>query len=350
MVSIILVNYNGKRFLDGCLSSLSRIKYPKSCYEVIMVDNRSLDCSVEYVRNNFPWVKILALNGNYGYTGGNNRGVDVAKGDFIVFLNNDTVVDEEWLGELVKVMLRDDKIAICGSKVLSMDNPNNVQYDGGFLNLVGGTLFYPLHERKPNNDFYLVGSIHGASFLMRKLIFKLIGGFDKDFFMYSDENDLCLRVWIYGYHVAYAPHSIVYHLGRGSSFGYTENSDLKNIFGARLISPLTLYHGNKNSIASLIKNFELKGVLCGVVFSFFYSALQLLLLLKKADIQGILLLLRAIFWPIKNLKKIWKKHLIVQRSRKTSDAWLIRNQLLLSIGQTLRLVVKLRYYYNNIKQ
>ena len=338
-VSIIVLNYNGRSFLSGCLSSLSRIDYPKSCYEVIIVDNGSLDGSVGYVKKNFPWVKIFALDGNYGYTGGNNRGVDVAKGDLMVFLNNDTVVDKQWLRELVNVMLLDDKIAICGSKVVSMDKPDHVQYAGGFLNLLGGTLFHPFHGQKSNRDFYLVGSIHGASFLMRKMIFKMIGGFDEDFFMYSDENDLCLRAWIYGYRVAYAPRSVVYHFAEGSIHRSEGNSRLKSLLGARLMSPLTVYHGNKNSVASIIKNFELREVLVGTFFSVFYCSLQLLLLLKKADSKEIVLLLKAVFWPIKNLKKIWKKRLIVQKNRKISDQKLLKWKLLISITNTLRLLL-----------
>ncbi|MDH5689821.1 MAG: glycosyltransferase family 2 protein [Candidatus Bathyarchaeota archaeon] len=341
-VSVIILNYNGRSFLYGCLSSLSQMNYPKSCYEVIMVDNGSVDGSVAYVEKNFPWVKILALSGNYGYTGGNNRGVNIAKGDLVVFLNNDTIVDKEWLRELVNVMHLDEEIAICGSKVILMDDPNHVQYSGGFLNLLGGTLFYPFHWQEPNSDFCLVGSICGASFLMRKVIFGMVGGFDEDFFMYSDENDLCLRVWVYGYRVAYAPRSVVYHFAGGSSPKCEGKFRLESLLGARLISPLTIYHGNKNSIASIIKNFEFREALVGVIFSFFYCTLQLLLLLKKADSKGIVLLSKAVFWPIKNFRKTWKKRLIIQKNRKLSDQKLIKANLLIPISDMLRLIISWR--------
>jgi GT2 family glycosyltransferase len=305
---------------------------------------------VGYVEKRFPWVKVLALDKNYGYTGGNNRGVKFAKGDFVVFLNNDTEVDKEWLRELVNVALLDDKIAICGSKVFFMKEKGHTQYAGGFLNLVGGTLFYPFHGHNPQRDFYLVGSICGASFLIRKKSFEILDGFDEDFFMYSDENDLCIRAWIYGYRVAYVPCSVVYHFAGGSSVGSEGKPKLKNMFGARLTSPLDVYHGNKNSIASIVKNFEFKTALIGAVSSFFYYTLQLLLLLKKADSNGIVLLSKAVFWPVKNLKKIWKKRLVIQKNRKLSDQKLIDAKLLISLTDTLRLVIKLRYYSNNIKQ
>lgn len=351
MVSVIILNYNGKRYLGECLSSIYQIEYPRSSYEVIMVDNASVDGSVEYVKKNFPQVKILALNENYGYTGGNNKGIEIAKGDFVVFLNNDTVVNRKWLRALVNVMFLDERVAICGSKVVFADNRHNVQYAGGFLNLLGGTFFYPFHEQEYNREFYLAGSICGASFLARKAIFEMLGRFDDDFFMYSDENDLCLRAWIYGYRVAYSPRSVVYHFAQGNINKSEGNSRLKSLLSARLVSQLTIYHGNKNSIASIIKNFEWREVLIGTVFSFFYCSLQLLLLLKKSDSKGVVLLLKAVFWPIVNLKKIWKKRLIVQKNRKISDQKMIETKTLLSISDTFSLMVawKLRFRVELLK-
>jgi GT2 family glycosyltransferase len=305
-----------------------------------MVDNGSVDGSVEYVKKNFPWVKILALDKNYGFTGGNNRGAGMATGDLLVFLNNDTVVNKHWLDELVKVILSDDKIGVCGSKIVFMDKPDIVQYSGGFLHLLGGTVFCPFHGDNPRRNFYLVGSICGASFLIKRNIFEDVGGFDEDFFAYSDENDLCLRVWIYGYSVSYCPHSVVYHFAGGTS----RKSDVfqfNDILSARLISPLTIYHGNKNSMAILIKNFQAINLLTGLVFSYLYLFFQLILLLrnKRGEVK---LLIKAGAWPLWNLKTIWKKRVIIQRRRKVSDNWLIRNELLLSIGNTLKLVMQLR--------
>lgn len=341
-VSIIVLNCNGKHFLYDCLSSLSQINYPSSRCEVILVDNGSTDGSVEYLREKFPQIKILALHKNYGFTGGNNKGAKVANGELIVFLNNDTVVDRNWLIELVKVILRDPKIAICGSKIVFMKKPEIVQYAGGYLHLLGGAIFSPFHGDKPDHDFYLVGSICGASFAIKKNVFENIGGFDDDFFLYAEEGDLCLRGWIYGYQVAYAPNSTVFHYAGGTASGLdNDKSQFNDVLHSRLISPATIYYGNRNSIALLIKNFQTKNLLPGLVFSYLYLFLQLILLLRNKP-RHAKLLIKAGIWPFKNLKMIWRKRLQIQKRRKVSDNWLIKSGLLLSISETLKLREQLK--------
>lgn len=337
-VTVIIPNHDGIGFLDRCFSSLSQTDYPKSNYEVILVDNGSEDQSIEYVKKKFPWVRVLALNRNYGYTGGNNRGVHLAKGELVAFLNNDTAVDSKWLRELVNVMLFDNRVAICGSQVVLLDKPDHIQYSGGFLNLVGGALFYPFHRSKPDRDFYLVGSICGASFLIRKTVFETLGGFDESFFMYSEENDLCLRAWICGYRVVYVPRSIVHHSG-GSSQKSGGNSCLVSPLEARLASPLTAYHGNKNSISSLVKNFEPRDLSVGVLLTLLYGAVQLAELLKKNNAKKAILLIRGYWWPVRNFKSLWRKRLTIQIMRKVNDSELARMGVLLSASRMIKAIL-----------
>jgi len=338
-VSIIIPNYNGRSFLDACLSSISQINYPRDRYDVILVDNGSNDGSVEYVRNRFPWVIILVLNRNYGFTGGNNRGAKIARGDLIVFLNNDTVVDKNWLYELVKVTLSDKLIGICGSKIMSMKDRNVTQYNGRHLHVLGGVIpsaFYT-YKNELGKEFHAVGSVQGSSFLVRKDVFKSLGGFDRDYFLYSDEVDICYRAWISGYYVAYAPNSIVYHYGGGTA--RTLNSNRSGILYERLKSSLHIYYGTRNSIINVLKNLELRNMLLGIVFSFFLLLFQLLVLLKDGDIKDARLLISASMWPIKNLKNVWKKRLNIQARRKLSDQKLLEWKLLISITDTLRLIL-----------
>ena len=135
--SIVVLNWNGREHLEECFSSLSEINYPKGSYEVIMVDNGSSDDSIDFVKKKFPWVRILALDKNYGFAEGNNRGMKEAKGDYILVLGNDLKVDKNFLVELVKPMLQDDKIAVCGSKILDYKNPKMIQYAGATLDITG---------------------------------------------------------------------------------------------------------------------------------------------------------------------------------------------------------------------
>lgn len=282
------------------------------------------------------------MDKNYGFTGGNNRGAKVANGELVVFLNNDTVVDRNWLCELVRVMLENAKTGICGSRIVFKKKLGVSQYAGGYLHLVGGTIFSPFHGSEPDQDSYVVGSICGASFAIKRNVLKDIGGFDEGFFLYADEGDLCLRAWIYGYQVAYAPYSLVYHYAGGTASKQSDGKpQFSDVLYARLISPATVYYGNRNSIALLIKNFQTKNLLTGLVFSYLYLFLQLILLLrnKRGEVK---LLIKAGAWSLWNLKTIWKKRVIIQRRRKVSDNWLIRNKLLLPIGNTLKLVMQLR--------
>jgi len=126
LISIITVNYNGKHLLNDCFTALERLEYPKNQYEVIMVDNDSKDNSVSFVKKNFPKVIIVESKANTGFTGGNQLGLEKAKGDYIILLNNDTAVDKNWLNEIVK-SAKKKKTGIVTSKLF---------FDTPFLELV----------------------------------------------------------------------------------------------------------------------------------------------------------------------------------------------------------------------
>lgn len=121
-VSVIVLNFNGVVFLKNCLSSLEQLNYPRDAYEVILVDNASTDQSVAYVREQFPWVKIVQNSSNLGYAAGNNIGIRESKGDYIALLNNDTKVEPDWLMELVKICEQDPSVGACTSKILLFDD------------------------------------------------------------------------------------------------------------------------------------------------------------------------------------------------------------------------------------
>lgn len=338
-VSIIIVNYNGRNFLDACLTSIIDINYPRNKYEVIFVDNASTDKSVEYVHTKFPWVKILQLTKNYGYTGGNNRGAKIASGDLLVFLNNDTLVDKNWLYELVKTIYIDSKIGVCGSKIISMRDQNIVQYNGFLLHFLGGVIpadFYR-YENEFGQKFNIVGSVQGSSFIIKKSVFKDLHGFEDDYFLYGDETDICHRAWISGYYVAYAPNSIIYHYG-GGTVG-TLNNRQAGFLNKRLISSSRIYYGNKNAITNIIKNLELRNMLSGIFFTNIYLFMQFFILLKDKDFKNIKLLLHSYLWPIKNMKCVWRKRVIVQANRKVSDKELIKKRILLSITDLFRRII-----------
>ncbi|HQQ06240.1 MAG TPA: glycosyltransferase family 2 protein, partial [Candidatus Omnitrophota bacterium] len=135
LVSVIILNYNGKHLLGVCLDSVMAQGYP--CLEVIVVDNGSGDASVEFVRNNYATVKVLANAGNLGYAKAANQGIRCSAGEFVVVLNNDTRVDPFWIERLVRAARKDPAIGICASKQLNFFNPNIID-SAGIMLLRGG--------------------------------------------------------------------------------------------------------------------------------------------------------------------------------------------------------------------
>lgn len=209
--SVLVLNFNGLEHLEECFSSLSKLDYPKSRYEVIMIDNGSADGSVAFVRKHFSWVKVLKLDKNYGFAEGNNRGLRAAKGEYIVFLNNDTKVRPHWLSGLVDVANISEDVGICGSKIF--DQKLNAVVGEGRLNVLGVPEIISRHTKATECFF-----VSGASMLVKRKVLKRLGQcFDPEFFAYFEDVDLCWRAKLAGYKVMYAPASEVVHKGGATS-------------------------------------------------------------------------------------------------------------------------------------
>lgn len=219
--SVIVLNFNGKRFLDDCFKSLRKINYPRKRYEVIMADNGSRDGSVEFVKKKFSWVKVLQLDKNYGFAEGNNRAIEKAKGDYLIFLNNDTKVDENWLTELINVANRNKKIGVCGSKVL--DETLDAVVGEGRLNILSMPEIRSKHDTESECFF-----VSGTSLLIKRTALrKLKYCFDPSFFAYFEDVDLCWRARLLGYRVFYVPQSVVLHKGSGTTKTSKKRSIMK---------------------------------------------------------------------------------------------------------------------------
>jgi len=329
-VSIIVLNYNSKQYLYACFESLRQINYPQERYEVLMPDNNSCDGSVEFVAQNFPWVTILPYNKNYGFAEANNRAAAVAKGEYIAFLNPDTVVDENWLIELVKAMKIDETIACCGGKVLFLGDRNIIQNAGHKMSLIGlgyGVGFGESDNPKFNNPKYALHA-SGCAMLVKKNAFLQVGGFDPDYFMFIEDVDLGLRLWLYGYKVAYVPTSVAYH-------------ELAGSFESKL-TPFHVFHTERNRLATVVKNLEWINVFRGMTVSFFYSLVKLVEFLKGKRID----LIRAMFAGkvafVRELPKIIEKRQVMQRNRKVSDHELYRLGLLVSLKESVKEFKRLR--------
>ena len=173
LVSVIVVNYNGKNLLENCFQSISQINYPN--YEVLLIDNNSTDDSIEFVKNNYSSTIIIKLEKNYGFAYPNNVGAKNSKGELLLFLNNDTKVTPNFISEMVEVLQRDSTIAICQSMLLKTNG--EVDSSGDFVDMIGVSF----SSKQKTENISEILAAKGASMLVRKDVFTKLGGFDEIF-------------------------------------------------------------------------------------------------------------------------------------------------------------------------
>lgn len=313
-VSVVILNWNGKKFLRDCLTSLRAAKY--SPLEVILVDNNSTDDSVMYVRKHFPWVRLIASKKNLGFAEGNNIGFKKSTGKYVLFLNNDTKVTPHFLEPMVRAMESDPSIGCIQPQMRVMKNPSLQDEAGGYLTRAG-FLYHYGYRKKYSAPIYKkrreVFSAKGACMLIPRTVFQHVGMFDRDFFIFFEETDLCFRIWLAGYRVLYDPAThIFHHVGGDTTDKYSY---------ARRI-----YLTFKNMTCSYAKNFGLYNFL--TIYPFFLGV-QVILACFYA-VTGKWHLLRAIWdayvWNILHWKKtLAKRRMIQTRIRRVSDIKLAKH-------------------------
>ena len=299
LVSIIIVNYNGQKLLDECFQSLLQVNY--SNYEIILVDNNSTDDSIEFIKKNYPSTIIIKLEKNYGFAYPCNVGAKNAKGDYYLFLNNDTKVTPNFITELFQVALQDKKIAVLQSLLLKSDN--EVDSSGDFIDSFGRAYNSKIIPTEVKN----ILSARAAAMLVRKDVFSELEGFDKNFYVSFEDVDFGWRAWICGYRVVLVPTSIVYH-----KKGTTVNKIRSQI----------RFHGVKNELILNMTNFELYYVVKSF-FLLFFDILSKKLFGKKEiqnfetsfPIPSFKLIFQGLFWIIKNSSYVIKKRKFVNSKR-----------------------------------
>lgn len=251
--SIIILNWNGLHHLKRFLPSVTLTTYPD--YEIIVADNASDDTSVEWVEANYPNVRTVVLDKNYGYCGGNNRAAEFARHNTLVFLNNDVAVQPEWLDSIARLMAGNPLIDAVQPRIRSYSNPERFEYAGaagGFLDRFGypfcrGRIFDTVEtDIEQYNKATPIFWATGAALVIRKSAFQSLGGFEESFEFHMEEIDLCWRLQHKGRQVWYCPSSIVYHLGGGS---------------LPAAHPRKTYYNFRNNLLMLIRNHPSKGFL-----------------------------------------------------------------------------------------
>jgi len=248
LISVIVLNYNGKGFLDGCLSSLASQTY--SDFEVIVVDNGSRDGSPEYVKENYPWVRLAKNDENLGFAGGTNVGIRAAKGEFVITLNNDSRADSRFIEELIKPMA-DPEVGVCAAKMLFPDG--RINSAGICISRSGAAWDRGMFE--PDRGQYefveeVFGACAGAALYRREMMDE-IGLFDEDFFLYLEDVDLAFRARLAGWKCLYVPGArVIHHHGGTAGVG----------------SDLAVYYGNRNIVWYPIKDFPFRLLITSLPF------------------------------------------------------------------------------------
>jgi GT2 family glycosyltransferase len=275
-----------------------------------MIDNASTDNSIAYVKEKFKEVRIIELDKNFGFAKGNNLGVNYAKGEYLFFLNQDTVVDKNCLNELVQSMTSDPKIGMCGGKMMYWNEKKIINSTG----LIANNIFFTwdrgsfeLDLGQYDKDLEVI-SVSGAAMLIKKDLFSYLAGFDSKYFMYYEDFDLGVRTWLSGYKVIFVPKAIVYH-----KMVYSH----KNYYHFEYID-------HRNRLRTILKNISRQHLIKIIFRSLYYDLKCIMSWFKLREFEFIKYRLRALLWNLKMLPNTLQKRRAIQKQRMFGDNRLLK--------------------------
>ena len=333
--SIIIPHHNGYELLNSCIQSLYESNLNNS--EIIIVDNASTDTSIKQIKETFPELIVLNTEQNLGYAGGCNYGVNHANGKLLVFLNNDTQVDKNWLTELENIMNNDSNISSVQPKILNKKNKEKFDYagaSGGFIDkycypFSRGRIFNSIEKDLGQYDnITKIFWASGTGFITKKSIFKKLGGFDEHFFAHMEEIDYHWRCQLNGYSVFINPQSIIYHLG-GGTLSYD--------------SSYKTYLNHRNSLLLLLSNYNkintIKFFIPRLIMEFTSTIKDICILRFNHAFAQI----RSLSWIILHPHIILQKRIRVKKIRKLSDSEILDKII-------FKKSIVYQYFIKNIKQ
>lgn len=244
-VAVVILNYNGKKFLETFLEAVIQHSKP---YEVIVADNASTDDSVSFLKEYFSEVRLIQNKVNTGYAGGYEEALKQLNHDYFVLLNNDVEVSANWLQPMIEMAEKQKTIGAIQPRLLDYNQPKRFEYAGaagGFMDVFGypfcrGRVFESIEEdTEQYNETRAIFWASGACMFVRREALEKAGGLDADYFAHMEEIDLCWRMKNMGYEIMYQPQSKVYHVGGGTLHKINPNKTFLNF---------------RNSLITLLKN------------------------------------------------------------------------------------------------
>ncbi len=306
--AVVILNWNGVNFLKKFLPSA--IKYTISPNaDLYVADNGSSDESVKVLKENFPEVKLLLFDKNYGFTGGYNKALKQIEAEYYVLLNSDIEVTENWLNIPIKILDEDDNTAAVMPKILSHNNKKMFEYAGaagGFIDKFGypfcrGRIISEVEEDKGQyNKTDEIFWASGAALFVKADLFHEFNGLDEDFFAHMEEIDLCWRLKNKSYKIIYCAESKVYHVGGGT---------LPND------SPHKVYLNFRNNLFLLIKNLPTKKLFLTIFIRLILDGISAFVYLAQGKINFFFAVLKAHGSFYANALKFYKKRDKIQNKR-----------------------------------
>lgn len=319
LVSIVVANYNGEKYLQTFLNSVLVSNYKN--FELLIVDDGSTDESLKILQlfaNKDKRIKIYKNEENLGAAASRNKAINQVKGDIIIFLDNDTEVTKGWLTELIKV-LESKEIGAVQSLLIDFEKRASIQMGGGLLiphviwlkPYYQGKKYLDIKNKLECKEIVAVS----AALAVKKEVLEKVGFFDNKESVYTEDLDFCWRIWIAGFKIVLSPKSIVYHYTKSVEQRVHMKSNNFQIY----------FHLCKNSIRSIIKNYEFKNVFKFTITTIVINLGRgLLVLIKRKDSSAILGSIMGIIWNMVNIVDILKERVKVQNTRQFSDKYLFK--------------------------
>lgn len=306
MISIVIVNYNGLKYIKKCIDSLLEQEYRD--FEIIFVDNGSSDGSIEFVRNNYSDIKIVISKKNLGFAGGNNLGIKSAQGDLIMLLNNDTWVDRDFLSRLTEFYNKNNYDVVAPLEN-NYDNSNRPVYITK-IDILGHPIYQFMTTKsiKQSDSFYLAG----VCLLFNKKLYQNTDGLDNNFFMYFEEVDWFWRLHLYGKKICYINNLYVHHFGSAT----TSNGEK--------IKYLSFLWRNQNTLQMLLKNYKLYNLVWILPMYFVQNLVEIIFFLVLLRPKIAFTYVLGWTFNIRNINKIIKNRKIIQKNRLVSDIFIFK--------------------------
>nr|WP_298929758.1 glycosyltransferase family 2 protein [uncultured Allomuricauda sp.] len=288
LVSIITINYNESEVTSDLLQSIRGLTYPN--YEIIVVDNASPNDNPDSIKEKYPEVNLIKSKENLGFAGGNNLGLKQAKGDYLLFINNDTIVPKGFIEPLVETLQEDKTIGMVSPKIKFHWDPTLIQYAGytpmSHWTIRNNSIGY---HQKDDGDFDRAGetqSIHGAAMMVPKSVVENVGMMTEIYFLYYEEHDWAEMVKRAGYKIYYQPKSHILH---------------KESVSTGKFSPLKTYYISRNRILFARRNFKPFQLFISLLFQCFVSIPKnTLMFIIKREFEHLRAFWRAISWNLTN--------------------------------------------------